>query len=260
MGQALGCGDNLAMGLSVKVGYLADLIANDPEVAQRAFADLEAINTVLHEKDLQAHVEPTDCELWSRDVCGYEGLNPICEIAGMIHLGHPIPREIVFHGAETKHADALRKTFFEHVSGKGQMTLVGRAFRSIFKAKEKPKLPDFVHLVVHSGWDGLYVPIEFELPLVPGRKNRKTDHVWPLGSVFRLEREVNDLARHLEIPSDLKSTDEDTIEKYWNTPNTSPDAPLWQAQMIAAENCLILREACEMSLRTGGAIHFVERE
>ena len=248
------------MGLSVQVGYLADKIANDPDKASAFLVDFDAINAVLIAKGLPTHQEPTDCETWSRDVWGYDGLNPIREVAGMLYLNQAIPRDVVIDGAQTHNADALQKTFFEHVSGKGQMTMLGRAFRSVFKAKEKPKLPPYIHLVVHSDCDGLYVPIDFELPIVQSGRNKQTEHLWPMGSVFRLEQDVNELARYLEIPADLKSTDEDTIKQYWNEPNLSADAPLWQAQMNAAENCLILREACEMSLRTGAAIQFVEKE
>ena len=149
----------------------------------------------------------------------------------------------------------MSKEFFEHLSGRGNFTLVGKAFRQIFKTKEKPKLPPFVHLIVHSDCDGFYVPVQFETPLVPKRVTQDNEHLWPLGSVMRLEAEINQLAHHLEIPADLRNDDEQ-LHALIEAPDRTKGAAPWSAQPIATHACLVLRGACDQSLRTGAAIHF----
>jgi len=243
------------MGLAVEVGVLADLIKEDPEAAAEVGLEFDAINAALASKGHEQVQEPTDCEVWFADMIGYSGLHAVREVAGMVWKGHDIPRDVLLDGSQTAFSNDLADAFFEHLTGKGQFTLVGQAFRKIFKAKEKPKLPPFVHLVVHSDCDGYYVPVAFETPLVPKRVTQENEHLWPLGSVMRLEAELNQLSRHLEIPADLTHEDPQLMALLEN-PNSTPTSALWTAQPIAAHACLVLREACQRSLRTGAAISF----
>ena len=157
------------MGLAVEVGILAYLIAQDPEGAAEVGRDFDGIADVLQAQGLGAFEEPTDCDVWFADMLGYSGLHALREVAGMVWKGAEIPRDTVLDGSQTEFADALAEEFLAHLTGKGQFTLVGQAFRKIFKAKEPAKMPPFVHLVVHSDCDGFYVPVAFETPLVPKR-------------------------------------------------------------------------------------------
>lgn len=243
------------MGLSVTVGVLADVAEHDPEMLPEFAVGFLAINDVLAAKGLPAHDEPTDCDVWSADFVGHSGLHALREAAGFVHAGLDIPRNILLDGTDTTQSDALVKTFLEHVSGKGDFTLVGRALRSIFKIKEKPELPPFIHLTVHSDCDGYYVPVAFENPLVAKKTSDETAHLWPLGSVMRLESEINALAKHLQISVDLTPDDPVLTEKI-DTPDRTQSAPLWHAQPIAAHSCVVLRAACARSLATGAAMHF----
>lgn len=243
------------MGLTVEVGILADLIAHDPEAAEFAFVDFERMDEALAEKGHEGLDEPTTGEVWSADLSGYAGLHALREVAGYVWKGRDIPRGILLDGSQKDLAEALAKEFFEHLSGKGNFTLIGKAFRQIFKTKEKPQLPPFVHLNIHSDCDGYYVPVAFETPIVPKRVTSDSEHLWPLGSVMRLEAELNQLARHLEIPADLRH-DDDQLHALFDAPDRTPIAALWTAQPIATHSLLVLRAACERSLRTGAAIHF----
>lgn len=243
------------MGLSVEVGYLADVIANDPEEAEFAFVYYELMDEALAEKGLERLDEPTDCDVWSADLLGYSGLHALREAAAYVWKGQSIPRNTLLDGSQTDLSEALVAEFYDHLLGKGNFTLVGKAFRQIFKAKEKPKLPPFVHLIIHSDCDGFYVPVAFETPIVPKRISKDSEHLWPLGSAMRLEAEVNKLARHLEIPADLCHDDTQLIDLI-EAPDRTAISALWTAQPIATHSCLVLREACERSLRTGAAIHF----
>jgi hypothetical protein len=243
------------MGLALEVGYLADMLENDAEGAEWAAADFAAINQTLLARGFSAHEEPADCLVWSAAFYGYGGLNALREFAGLVWLGQGTGREYLLDGTQTPSADALVAAFLEHVSGMGDLTLVGRALRAFFRAKEKPKLPLFVHLLVHSDCDGYYVPVDFELPAIPKGNVVADEHLWPLGSVLRLEREIADLAGHLQLPAQMTSDDAD-LQHCLETPNRSLSAAIWQAQPIAAHSCLILREACQRSLASGAAIRF----
>lgn len=243
------------MGLTIEVGILADLLAHDPDGVASVEAEFDVMNQALSEKGFTLHAEPATGAVWSADLMGQYGLHALREVAGLVWQEKPLPRAQLLDGSETPGADALLATFLEHLSGKGNITLVGRALRSFFKAKEKPKLPPFVHLVVHSDCDGYYVPVEFELPLIPKHPAGETEHLWPLGSVLRLEKEINLLAKHLDLPVEMNG-DDDALKTYLDSPNQAPDAPMWQAQPIAAHSCLVLREACHQSLVTGAAITF----
>lgn len=243
------------MGLTVEVGFLADVMANDPEEAEFVFVDLERMDEALREKGLDQWDEPTTGEVWSADLLGYAGLHALREVAGYVWKGREVPRGILLDGSQKELAGELAKEFFEHLSGKGNFTLIGKAFRQIFKTKEKPQLPPFVHLNIHSDCDGYYVPVAFETPIVPKRVTQDSEHLWPLGSVMRLEVELNQLARHLDIPADLRH-DDDQLLALFDAPVRTPIAALWTAQPIATHCLLVLREACAQSLRTGAAVHF----
>lgn len=243
------------MGLSVLVGALADQKAHDPEGMKELLGDFMAIDEALQAKGLSGFEEPSNCAVWDASMIGYSGLHALREVAALIWQGRPIPRDILLDGSQVDASDALVTTFLEHLSGKGQFTLVGQVFRKIFKAKEKPKLPPFVHLSVHSDCDGYYVPVAFETPIVPKRVSADTEHLWPLGSVMRLEAEINDVARHLEIPHGM-SHDDAQLAAMIDAPDRTAISALWTAQPIAAHACLVLRDACAHSLRTGAAICF----
>ena len=243
------------MGLSIQVGYLADAISKDSEEAEIAFSSIKRMDQALAAEGYDRLGEPTDCEVWTVDMIGYSGLHALREVAAMYWKGRSIPRDTLLDGSQRQHADALAKEFFEHLSGKGNLTLIGKAFRQILKAKEKPNQPPFVHLSIHSDCDGYYVPVPFETPIVPKRFTKDCEHLWPLGSVMRLEAEVSQLACHLEIPAKLQYDDEE-LHAMISCPDSTPTKALWLAQPIATHACLVLREACNRSLRTGAAIHF----
>lgn len=243
------------MGLTVEVGHLADMMAHDPAGAEWALADFEAINEALQAKSLTAHEEPAKGEPWSADMFGYASLSALREVAALTWAGLSIPHDRLIDGEETDQSDALVADFLEHLSGSAQLTLLGRALRNFFKAKEPPKKPPFLHLIMHSDHDGYYVPVAFETPIVAKRVTDETEHLWPLGSVFGLEAEVNRLANILELPIEMTHQDK-ALLAFLEAPATASDAALWQAQPLAAHACALLRDACHQSLTTGAAIRF----
>lgn len=241
------------MGLAVEVGYLADMLAHDAEGAAEAMADLEAINDALATQGLPTHTEPTEVAVWSADMLSYSGLLALREVAAMLWAGRPIPRDRMIEGDDTQASDTLVSAFLENLAGSAELTLVGRAFRALFRGSEPPARPPFLHLTLHSDHDGYYVPVPLDVPLVPKRVTEDTEHLWPLGSTLGLEADINEMCAALSLPVDM-GHDDAALARHLDSP--APDGLLWQAQPCAAHACLVLREACFRSLSTGAAIRF----
>src|SRR5882724_9138111 len=82
------------MGLALQVGYLADLIENDPEGAEESLQDFAQVNIVLKKHGLRSHDEPTvqtkggvfSCDMW-----GYSGLHYLRRIAAHLELRGALP-------------------------------------------------------------------------------------------------------------------------------------------------------------------------
>ena len=240
------------MGLNICVGMLADLIKEDPDGAEDMRLDLTAINVALAAHGFATHDEPEDAPVWDAAVYGYAGLHALREYAGYMAAGQDVPRDVELDGSQTAQSDAVVEAFLKHINGSGELTLVGRLFRSLSKKSEPAEAPRFQHLIVHSDCDGYYVPVHFERPLAPRRTTEATEHLFPLGSVFRLEAEINTLADHMELPADIGLED----RAFDGERAQSPEAPLWRVQPTAAQACAVLREACHRALHSGAAIAF----
>jgi len=239
------------MGLGVVVGMLADLDRDDPDEVEWVHAQLAAIGAVMTDAGLQPHRESEDCDVWWAEGHGYSGLRALLEVAGHVWKGLPVPRDRQLTGHEgTPLADELRETAQPFLTAEPGS---GPAPASLANGKRPP---DFLHLVCHSTSLGHYVPTDFPLPLFPTfleDLEEEMPDIWPLGSAQRLKAELAALAEALEIPDDLTSQD-DEIREAIDDPDAG-GAP-WMAQPIATYSLLILREACEASLKTGAAVCF----
>lgn len=240
------------MGLSVTVGILADLLENDEEGTGWLENHFAEINDLLAANGLQKHLEPEDCNFWCADGYGYFGLHALREIAGLVWMGKEVPRDILITGKdETPSECELFDAAMPLLMGDDKKGWLSRFSR---KKKASPSLP-FLHLVAHSDAEGYYVPIDFPVPLIPDVMLEETETLWPLGSVQQLSKEIVALKDHLEIPNDLTSQSDELIECLeGNKPNM--DGALWEAQPIATHSALILKEACDASMKTGASISF----
>jgi hypothetical protein len=242
------------MGLGLKVGLLADLDQNDPDSAEAKRHLFAAMAKAMADVGLVPHAEPKDCVIWDADGYRYTGLHALREVAGLVWRGLPIPTDHPLTGTDTPNADALFTTAAAACAPERRQGLFERLLGE--KRTARPPLPPFAHLVLHSDADGFYVPVDFVQPLIPLPAPAGTELLWPLGSVQRLAAELEVLARALGLPDTLP--DPDTLLETWlESPSPGPITALWQAQPIATHSLIILRKACDHSLRTGAAIAFV---
>ena len=234
------------MGLEITVGALADLLDNDPEGANWLVKDLNAVSDVMKKSGIPPHIEPENAPTWSASGFGYSGLHHLREVAGLIWVGKDIPRGPLDEGSPAETA------LFNAALPRLEPPKIHHRF---FGGKSKPKLP-FVHLIVHSDAAGYYVPTDFETPLVPKKMHETTAHIWPLGSVQQLAKEIEILIERMQIPAEMNSEDERLQSLLEKTKSKANSGALWEYQPIAAYTALILQEACAASLKTGAAICF----
>lgn len=233
------------MGLSVTVGALADLLENNTEGVRGMRQEFEAVSEALASRKLPQFEEPTSVKYWSVDGYGYSGLHALREVAALCWKNRPIPRDKVIDGHSFPTETALFEKALEHLKAPN---VWGRLF------KRKQKLP-FMHLIVHPDSAGYYIPVDFTVPIVPTIFREESKHIWPVGSVQQLQREVELLADTLAVPDDLRSSDP-RIHDCLDGKRAEDPAALWALQPIACYSILILREACEVSIECGAAIHF----
>ena len=237
--------------MGITVGVLADLARNDPAAIGQLRKELAVTNAVLSENGLPEHQEPSSCDTWSADGYGYSGLHGLRAVAGLVWQGKDVPRDRVLDGPGEGLDQALFAEILAHIYP-ARPSLLQRLLRR--GATQEQPTPPFAHLVAHSDAQGIYVPISFELPLVPAQMDDAFGCLWPLGSVPALQAELTQLAKLLDVPDDLLSTDDAMAELLEQ--GGRPDGVLWQAQPIATYSLLILREACAHSMKTGAAICF----
>lgn len=240
------------MGLGVVVGVLAELAVSDPEGADWAHQELDHVNRTLEEHRLPLHQEPVNCPVWSGQGYGYSGLHALREVAALVWLGLPIPRDALLDGTQNSAGDVHFDSCVKALNGPKPVGLMGKLMG---KRTVPVAVPPFIHLAAHSDAQGYYVPADFAVPLVPARTQDGTAHLWPLGSTPRLEAELNALALALEMPADLSSQDS-TLAVLLDEFGAAAADPIWKAQPIAAYSCAVLRDACRHAKKTGAAIAF----
>jgi hypothetical protein len=230
------------MTLTVAVG-----MPRDGADAARFNDQLAAVNLALDEAELDRHKEPEPAEGWQAELPGPEALHALGEIAGLIWKGRPIPQNRLIDGKDAPAETALFEAILPHIFAARRPPR-----RILFGRRRIVAPPPFAHLTVHSDREGLYIPADFPLPLVPIQMPKGTENFWPLGSVQRLQRELAEIAKALDIPDDLMPDDPALAKP------ADPAGPLWKAQPFAVYSCLVLREACDRSLATGAAICFCD--
>lgn len=239
------------MGLGITVGTLSDLLENDEEGAGWVKGHFKEINDLLRTNGFEEHSEPEKCEVWWADGYGYSGLHALREVAGIVWMGKDIPRDVLLTGQDKTCGDKLFDTALPMLLGEEKKGWISRLVRRM----QKPSPLPFLHLVAHSDAQGYYVPIDFPVPLTPNVMQEETATLWPLGSVQQLSKEVTELMDHLEISNDLTSQSDDLIECL-EASKPKMGGALWEAQPIAAYSALILKDACDASMKTGAAISF----
>jgi hypothetical protein len=231
------------MGLSLSVGYLADVFANDPEGSSVVSRDFENLNTALASANCKPHEEPTridtsshfSCEMW-----GYSGLHHLRRIAAHAAFGFSLPQPAGIDASQ----DTVLKRYYAEVTQ--PPSFISRLFGS----RRGDRL-GYQHLIVHSDAEGYYIPQDFQNVIftdddlkIPGGM---------IGSTFRLREECTELAKLLEIPAGLDIESEEVWEA---ADDPSAGTATWQRYGIETFSCIRLLAACEASIRVGAAIVF----
>ncbi len=228
------------MGLSVEVGYLADLLANDEEGADLFREDMVSLNAYLASVGLPSHQEPERCDVFSCDMYGYSGLHYLRRIAAHLDLNGIMPPPGGQDAAEDEVMEEYYRLAVQHQTG-----LMGKLFR------RAPRAGTFDHLLHHSDAEGYYLPQDFPSVLVPPKSFRIPGGM--VGSSARLLEECKRLAAALELPLDL----DPDAEEVWQATESQGEGDLkWQRYGIESFICLRLCQACKHSLKHQAAIVF----
>lgn len=240
------------MGLGITVGIAADLKKHDPEALEWIESDFKGVNTALVEAGLPPHQEPTDCDVWSASH-PYSFTHHLREVAYHLALGQSVPRDRVLDGQD----DALANTYFNAADPILMPRKPSLVSRLLGRKAARPAPVPFLHLCSHGDAEGYYVPVAFDVPVVPKDSKTFQDHanLWPVGSVQSLNAELHVLRDALEIPKGMTAEDE-ALFNAMEVPTGGTDKPLWQCQPVAAYVCLTHLDGCAHSLKTGAAISY----
>jgi hypothetical protein len=231
------------LGLSLSVGYLADLSSADPEGTIAVSSYFARLNEALLAAGCEAHREPIELDQslrFSCDMWGYSGLHHLRRVAAYAALDLPMPPPV----AKSATDDAVLKRYYSEVTQRPG--LVARLFRS--RSGDSLR---FQHLIVHSDAEGYYVPQDIPKVIFPA-ENLKIPGAM-IGSVPQLQEECRALAKMLEIPDGL-DVESDAVLEAAEDPGSG--TVRWQRYGIESFSCIRLLAACKASLNTGAAIVF----
>jgi len=231
------------VGLSLSVGYLADVISGDPEGSIQVSSCFERLNEALAAAGRKPHLEPVELDVSSRfscDMWGYSGLHHLRRIAAHAAFGRPLPPP-VSNGATD---DPVLKRYYADVSESPTW------FARLFRSRSADRLR-YQHVIVHSDAEGYYIPQDFPDVIFPAESFKIPGAM--IGSVPRLYEECSALAKLLEIPDGLDAESDDVLEA---AENPGSGKASWQRYGIESFSCIRLLAACRASFATGAAIVF----
>lgn len=231
------------LGLSLSVGYLADVLSGHPEGSSEVTSYFARLNEALVAAGYKPHREPVELDesLWfSCDMWGYSGLHHLRRIAAHAAFGLPMPPPVA-KGAKD---DPVLKRYYTEVTR--APSLVARLFGS--RSADGLR---YQHLIVHSDAEGYYAPQDFPNVIYPAESLKIPGGM--IGSVPRLYEECRALAKLLEIPDGLDAESDEVLEA---VENPGSGTVHWQRYGIESFSCMRLLAACQASLNTGAAIVF----
>lgn len=212
------------MGLGIDVGYLADIMENDPEGVEWFQEEMAVINKALEENGIPPHVEPTKLpELKSR-----------CELISYPYSFLHYLRRFYARATNDPDWDPTPVRDGEDPSEDKIVDKQSNKFES--------------HLLCHSDAEGYYLPIDFEDVIVDDDEEICGGLAC---SSYRLMEELVSIAPKLGIElSDGKLSD--TEAQKINEESTTEASSFWIEKIV----WLSLFEAARLSLEYKTAIRF----
>lgn len=229
------------MGLTLVVGFLAELREHDPDGADELSGQFTTMNRYLESTNQALHQEPKTCSVWSADMFGYSGLHTLRRLAAHLDAGMPMPPP----GDRSSSGDAVLERYFEEEVGQPAGWLA-----KLFQ--RRPKFArDYDHLILHSDAEGFYLPSDFRDVQFPPEEYDIPGGM--IGSVPRLAKELARLSQALKIPPELTSQS----PELWEAADTQGQgAELWSRYGVESFSCVVLMEGCKASMETGAALVF----
>ncbi|MEW9900729.1 hypothetical protein ABWL39_19100, partial [Chitinivorax sp. PXF-14] len=214
------------------VGYLADVLQEDPEFADEFVDRLKVLEDCLARHGVVGYSEPAELleDAWfSCQMFGYSGLHHLRRLAAHVAFNEPIYEP----SRELPAQDPIVDCYYAAV-GNGDIS----------------DLP-FQHLMLHGHSEGFYVPVDSPRVIDPGELFEVVGG--GIGSAIRLLAECKALAAILELP---ESTDPEARE-VWDAADAPGVGPArWQRFGIESFSCIKLIWACKRAVDTGAAVVF----
>jgi hypothetical protein len=228
------------MGLSIEVGYLADMLDNDEEGATWFRDNLAQLNLHLRASGLAPHQEPETCPVFSADMFGYSGLHYLRRAAAHLSLRGSLPPP----GGKDASDDPVLAEYYDQVD-QPRGGLLGRVF------SRQPLKRKFEHLILHSDAEGYYVPQDFPEVLFPPEELKIPGGM--VGSSQRLLQEMTVLAEALQLPPGL---DPEADEVWQAADSQGTGEAQWQRYGVESYVCLRLLRAAQHSIANSALIVF----
>lgn len=230
----------VALGLDVTVGSLADLLSADEEGASWLKNDFRRLNEYLESIGLAPHNEPENCDVFSCQMWSYSGLHYLRRIAAHLDLRSQLPEP----GDDDASKDEVLEEYYELYNQREPrylLRLLGKSKRGLH----------FNHLIIHSDAEGYYLPQDFSNVLFPPDESQIPGGM--VGSSVRLLDECKRLAQALQLPLDL----DPEAHEVWQAADSQGEGSVhWKRYGIESYSCLRLYHAAQHSLKHGAAIVF----
>jgi hypothetical protein len=229
------------MGLSLSVGYLADVAEGDPEGAESVRESFAALNAFLRSRGMAEHREPENIRPFSCDMYGYGGLHYLRRVAAHLAANKTLPPP----GDQNASKDPVLATRY----AAGQPRTPGLFQRWLGRVESSPL--KFEHIINHSDAEGYYLPRDFTDVLICSKEFKIPGML--IGSSVRLLSECKELAAVLELPLTI----DPESDEVWSAPEAQGKGETkWKRYGVESFTCLRLHAAAMHSLETGAALVF----
>lgn len=237
------------MGLSIAVGMLSRLEAEDPESAEYHRKTLAQLDAVLADAGLPPHCEPVGLapeEQFEAQMWGYGGLHHVRRLAAHLDLAGELPPPCAYEEATE---DPVLARYYSHC----QRQRASRGGGLLARFASRPRPARFAHLLMHSDCEGFYIPRNMPEVVFDRAYEPRAGIGGMVGSSVALAREVADLCAALGVPDELDPEE----EAVWDNAQAPPvEGAPWQRYGVETFVLTRLRRACDLSIRTGSALVF----